>query len=106
MRRIKSMKLNNEWIICSSKRKSTKILERFHDLMANDMQTMGKMEVTVIFSFELAFMLILATQRYMLLFICFNIIKRSYSKGNHHAKLTSTKISRNTYKQPVRKYQV
>lgn len=36
------MKSNNEWIICSSKRKSTKILEKFHDLMATDMQTMGK----------------------------------------------------------------
>lgn len=39
------MKSNNEWIICSSKRNSTKILERFHgfhDLMATDMQTMGK----------------------------------------------------------------
>lgn len=44
------MKLNNEWIICSFKRKSTKILERFHDLMVNDMQTMGKMEVTVSYS--------------------------------------------------------
>lgn len=40
------MKSNNEWIICSSKRKSTKGLERLHDLMAIDMQTMRKMEVT------------------------------------------------------------
>lgn len=45
MRRKSSMMSNNEWIICSSKRNSTKILERFHgfhDLMATDMQTMGK----------------------------------------------------------------
>lgn len=66
MRRKSSMMSNNEWIICSSKRNSTKILERFHgfhDLMATDMQTMGKMEVIVTkFSFELAFMLILVTQ--------------------------------------------
>lgn len=40
--RIKSVKSNNEWVVCSSKRKSTKILARFHDLMANDMQTMDK----------------------------------------------------------------
>lgn len=79
MRRIKSVKSNNEWIICSSKRKS-KILERFHDLMANDMQTMGKNGIVTEFSFELAFMLILATQRYMLLFICIN--KKNQAKGH------------------------